>query len=426
MTYQEVEQKISEIPKFGAKASLTNLSGYLDKWNHPEKDLRVIHVAGTNGKGSVCSFIDSILRSAGYTTALFTSPHLITLRERFVENGHMVSEERVIDAFVRVDDLMKKGMEEGLMPMTYFEVLFLMGILLFSQTGPDYCILETGMGGRLDATVLCQPVLCIITSISLDHMKVLGDTIEEIAREKAGVMKPGIPVVTIKETETVFEVIKEEAEKKKSPLYSLAPKEITILKKTENYIDFSIYNSYYNFRDLRICSTAAYQTENGALAALALRILLPDLSEQAIKDGLFHMFWAGRMEEIEPGIYVDGAHNPGAVSRLLEDLKSSGHKWSLLFAVCEDKDYHTMISMLAGYPYTRIVVSGMNTGRGAPYNRICRLFESMASCPVTGFVSVKEAYNYAKENRMRNERLLCLGSLYLAGELKEMTQETKK
>ena len=195
MTYSEMEREINEIPKFGAKASLSNLSDYLELANHPERNLRVIHIAGTNGKGSVSAYIDSILRQAGYTTALFTSPHLVKINERFRINFKECSDEELILAWCQVKSFMEKGEKQGLQPLTFFEILFLMGMILFSQKEIDYCILETGLGGRLDATVLSDPVLSIITSISYDHMEILGDTIEKIAAEKAGIIKNGIPVV---------------------------------------------------------------------------------------------------------------------------------------------------------------------------------------------------------------------------------------
>ena len=195
MTYSEMEREINEIPKFGAKASLSNLSDYLELANHPERNLRVIHIAGTNGKGSVSAYIDSILRQAGYTTALFTSPHLVKINERFRINFKECSDEELILAWCQVKSFMEKGEKQGLQPLTFFEILFLMEMIIFSQKEIDYCILETGLGGRLDATVLSDPVLSIITSISYDHMEILGDTIEKIAAEKAGIIKNGIPVV---------------------------------------------------------------------------------------------------------------------------------------------------------------------------------------------------------------------------------------
>lgn len=428
MVYAEMERRLNDIPKFGAKASLDNLSSYLDILDHPERNLRVIHVAGTNGKGSVCAFLDSMLRAGGYRTALFTSPHLVTVRERFRIDGQMVSEEKTAGAFDRVLSLMEEGMEKGLGPLTYFEVLFLMSLLIFREEEIDYCIMETGLGGRLDATVLTVPVLCVITSISLDHTAVLGETIEEIAREKAGIIKRGIPVAVMEEDPGAFSVIKEVAADRNASLYPLKNEEIIILKKRKNYIDFSIVNRYYNSSRLRIRHRARYQVMNASLALLALHVLLPDFPPASVAAGLEGMVWPGRMEEIEDRIFVDGAHNPGAILRIRDQLDDPGDPdyghWNLLFAVCEDKDYPTMIKSLAGIPFRRIYVTSMRTDRAAGAREIGKLFEESFSCPVFVLDSVREAYYTARQTISDEECLLCLGSLYLVGELKEMAERT--
>ena len=248
MTYDEMEREINEIPKFGANASLSNLTAYLDILNHPEDNLRVIHVAGTNGKGSVCAYLDSILREAGYRTALFTSPHLVKMSERFRIDFRICEDEKLVSAWEQVKNLMERGEELQLKPLTFFEILFLMGVLIFSGENVDYCIMETGLGGRLDATVLTRPVLCVITSISYDHTAVLGDTIEAIAGEKAGIIKPGIPVVVLDEENGAFPVINAEAEEKKAPLYRVLSEEVRFFKNSKNKIDFSIRISYGSSR----------------------------------------------------------------------------------------------------------------------------------------------------------------------------------
>ena len=236
MTIDELEQEISAVPRFGAGGGLSNLKKYLDILGHPENSLRVVHVAGTNGKGSVCAFLESILRTAGYRTALFTSPHLIHMNERFRVNFQMCSDEELIAAWEQVKALLPGGTagrsavedgrtacaerenvpdnDAGREPLTYFEILFLMSLLIFSEKDVDYCIMETGLGGRLDATVLTRPVLSVITSISLDHTAILGDTIEAIAAEKAGIIKNNVPVIALDEDNGAFSVIRKEAERK--------------------------------------------------------------------------------------------------------------------------------------------------------------------------------------------------------------------
>lgn len=422
MTYSEMEREINEIPKFGAKASLSNLSDYLELANHPERNLRVIHIAGTNGKGSVSAYIDSILRQAGYTTALFTSPHLVKINERFRINFKECSDEELILAWCQVKSFMEKGEKQGLQPLTFFEILFLMGMIIFSQKEIDYCILETGLGGRLDATVLSDPVLSIITSISYDHMEILGDTIEKIAAEKAGIIKNGIPVVAVDEENGAFPVIERTAKEKKSPVYGLKSQDLTILKKYENKIDFSINSRYYKISNLKVKSYASYQVQNAALAALAAHVLLPDLVENVIRNGILEMFWAGRMEEIAENVYVDGAHNPGAVRQIYNSLADSDKEWLLLFAVCSDKDYTEMIRILGKIPWKRIYITKIDSARGADTDAVRQCFEEAAGCPICEFESAGEAFKAALRDRgdEKEENLLCLGSLYLVGEIKEL------
>ena len=419
MTYSEMERELNEIPKFGAKASLSNLSAYLELANHPERNLRVIHIAGTNGKGSVSAYIDSILRQAGYTTALFTSPHLIKINERFRINFKECSDEELINVWCSVKDYMVKGEEKGLQSLTFFEILFFMGMLIFSEKAIDYCILETGLGGRLDATVLSNPVLSVITSISYDHTEILGDTIEKIAAEKAGIIKEGIPVVAIDEENGAFSVIERTAKEKNAPVYGLKSQELTILKKCENTIDFSINSRYYKISNLKVKSYASYQVQNAALAVLAVKVLLPEVSQDVIREGIVKMYWPGRMEEIAENVYVDGAHNPGAVHQIYNSLTDSDKEWLLLFAVCSDKDYSEMIRVLGRLPWKRIYITKIDSARGADTAAVKQCFkEETAGCPIYEYDNARTAFETALKDR-EYENLLCLGSLYLAGEIKD-------
>ena len=419
MTYSEMERELNEIPKFGAKASLSNLSAYLELANHPERNLRVIHIAGTNGKGSVSAYIDSILRQAGYTTALFTSPHLIKINERFRINFKECSDEELINVWCSVKDYMVKGEEKGLQSLTFFEILFFMGMLIFSEKAIYYCILETGLGGRLDATVLSNPVLSVITSISYDHTEILGDTIEKIAAEKAGIIKEGIPVVAIDEENGAFSVIERTAKEKNAPVYGLKSQELTILKKCENTIDFSINSRYYKISNLKVKSYASYQVQNAALAVLAVKVLSPEVSQDVIREGIVKMYWPGRMEEIAENVYVDGAHNPGAVHQIYNSLTDSDKEWLLLFAVCSDKDYSEMIRVLGRLPWKRIYITKIDSARGADTAAVKQCFkEETAGCPIYEYDNARTAFETALKDR-EYENILCLGSLYLAGEIKD-------
>lgn len=420
MTIEEMEQEISEIPKFGAKASLDNLKKYLEFFDHPEKSLRVIHVAGTNGKGSVCAFIEAILRKAGYKTALFTSPHLVHMNERFRINFQVCEDQELILAWEQVKKAMQDEKEEKKErePLTYFEILFLMSLLIFSRKDVDYCIMETGLGGRLDATVLTNPIISVITSISFDHTALLGNTIEEIAAEKAGIIKEGVPVVVLDENNGAFPVIRQKAERKHSHIYRVRSEKIIILKKTVNKIDFSINSSYYKDSHVSIKNTGDYQIYNATLAVIAVKVLFPEMERQILQEGLLQMHWEGRMEEICPGVYLDGAHNPGAIQQICQTVISSGGKWKLLFAVCADKDYINMVHMLGTIPWQKVYVTGLEEKRGANVKKIGEIFETCTQCPVDQYRSAKTAFFSALHEKKKEEHLLCLGSLYLVGEIK--------
>lgn len=418
MTYEEMLDQINHIPMFGVNGGLANLEKYLELLGHPEKTLSVIHVAGTNGKGSVCAFMESVLRTAGYKTALFTSPHLMRINERFRINFQECEDELLVRAWEKVKDLLDLRDEHGLVMLTYFEITFLMGMLIFSWEKPDYCIVETGLGGRLDATVLTDPILCIITSISLDHTALLGSTIPEIAAEKAGIIKEDVPVVFLDEENGAADVILQEAEKKNSQVFQVSYRDIIFSKNVRNTIDFSLDNPYYKLNYVNIQSRASYQMVNADMAMTAIHHILPDLSDEDMRNGIHAMYWPGRMEEIAPHIYVDGAHNPGAIMQICQMMKQEAQDWNLLFAVCADKDYESMISMLSDMNWKNIYITKIKTARGAAVKTVADTFRSHTEVPIHIYETSQEALRAAMYDMGQEDKLLCLGSLYLAGELK--------
>ena len=418
MTYGEMLEQIDHIPMFGRAGGLDNLRRYLGLLGYPGKGIPVIHVAGTNGKGSVCAFLESVLRRAGYKTGLFTSPHLVRFNERFRINFREAEDGLLVSAWEEIKQLLDRREEYGLDMLNYFEVTFLMGMLIFSREKVDYCIVETGLGGRLDATVLTDPVLCVITSISLDHTGILGHTIPEIAAEKAGIIRQGVPVVVLDENNGAWPVISGRAEEKKAEVLTVSYGDVTFLRNGRNTIDFSMENRYYKLDYVNVLSRAPYQMVNAALAITAVHRLLPDLPEEVIREGIGMMQWPGRMEEIRPGIFLDGAHNPGAVEQIIEMLKEDQGKWKLLFAVCADKDYESMIVMLSEIPWRHIYLTKTKSVRGAGVAAVENCFRRCSGAPITIYNTSEEAYADASGHLEEDEYLLCLGSLYLAGELK--------
>ena len=423
MNYQEtLNWLFAQLPMYqregqaAYKANLDNTLQLDEYFRHPHKNFKTIHVAGTNGKGSVSHMLASILQQAGYKTGLYTSPHLKDFRERIKINGEMISEQYVIDFVRHHADLFSR------VKPSFFEMTVAMAFKYFADSQVDIAVIEVGLGGRLDSTNIITPLASVITNISFDHMALLGNTLEKIASEKAGIIKEGIPVVAIDDDNGDFSVIERTAKEKKSPVYGLKSQDLTILKKYENKIDFSINSRYYKISNLKVKSYASYQVQNAALAALAAHVLLPDLAENVIRNGILEMFWAGRMEEIAENVYVDGAHNPGAVRQIYNSLADSDKEWLLLFAVCSDKDYTEMIRILGKIPWKRIYITKIDSARGADTDAVRQCFEEAAGCPICEFESAGEAFKAALRDRgdEKEENLLCLGSLYLVGEIKEL------
>ena len=285
MTYEEICNYIYEIPKFTKKNSLEHTKEMLQRLSIREHQFEIIHVAGSNGKGSVCAFINQVLVEHGCEVGLFTSPHLVCMEERFVINGEKCSQEEFVESFEAVQKVVEQMEAEGLPHPAFFEYLFAMGMYLFQKWKVHYLILETGLGGRLDATnVFEEPLLTIITSISLEHTQILGDSIEAIAGEKAGIIKEGVPVIFDGSNETAAEVIRQTARAKRAPYYCISLESLKIHKITGKTIDFC-YTNGYDVVDLKIPFPAEYQMMNASLAYRALSVLQGLSLQWNIPDG---------------------------------------------------------------------------------------------------------------------------------------------
>ena len=334
ITFEEAVAYLKDMPRFTVKknpADSRDLKWFLKKLGNPEKDLRIIHVAGTNGKGSVCAYMSSILQAAGYRTAVFTSPHLVDMRERFAVNGKMISEEAFLQVYCAVGDALQEAnsVNPGVLllggeaapefVLNFYEYLFCMALLCFAEEKPDYCIIETGLGGRLDATnYVDNKLLTVITRISLDHVQYLGDTTAKIAAEKAGILRPGVPVAYLDGDADASAVICRKASELGAPQIPVSKKDYTFLGFRKKYIDFSLRSEYYNYISLTLHTIARYQMENAALAVRAVEVLFrsTDTEEnggrlyagagcpavEEIRQGILGCFWQGRMEEVLPEV----------------------------------------------------------------------------------------------------------------------------
>ena len=424
---ENAEEYLAQIPMWAAKKnSLADIRKFLEEMGNPDERMRLIHVAGTNGKGSVCAYLASILGQAGYQTGVFTSPHLVDTRERFLINGEMVSKELYEESYRRVRRLSERMMERGYCHPTYFEFLFFMGMDMFCERQPDFVILETGLGGRLDTTnVIAHPLISVITSISMDHMKYLGGTIEEIASEKAGIIKPGVPVVYDANDRTAAGVIASRAEKVGAAAFPVDRQEYVIREYGENGISAGFRRKGGDLLDAVIPSQADYQVMNGLLALRAVDMICGEvhLSDRDIRSGIQAMRWPGRMEETAPGVFLDGAHNPGGVEEFIKTAarlcRIRRKRAYILFSAVSDKEHGTMIREIAGsLPLDGAAVAHIQSERGVEADRLKREFEAYSDCEVWGFATVEEAFQKLLSLRDGSHLLFCVGSLYLMGEIK--------
>lgn len=426
MNYREAEAYINDTPRFTKKNTLENTRMVLAAMGHPERGMKLIHVAGSNGKGSVCAYLSSILTTAGKQTGLFISPHLVDINERFQLNQQMVSNELFLEAFEAVMDIVHRLLKEqpgDFAHPTFFELLFLMGIWIFDKSGMEYVVLETGLGGRFDATnVIEKPMISVITSISLEHTEYLGDTYEQIAGEKAGIIKEGCPVVYDGTRADVESVILKKAARMHAKAYAIRPDMYKILMNTQKTIDFSMDTGYYLPMDVSISSVAEYQIMNAMEAVTAARIMDIGLTQEDIHNGMERMHWEGRMETILPGVILDGAHNDSGVEEFVKTARrfQKDGKVTLLFSCVKEKDYEGMIRTICeNLELSGVVVTQIESDRLIPADELARIFRKYTRQEVTAIASIPDALDAALAKK-GDGILFCVGSLYLAGSLKNI------
>ncbi len=397
MTYQEALAWLFATQRFGIKLGLENIQRLLAACRGPAPEQRIIHVAGTNGKGSVCAMIDSVARRQGFRTGLFTSPHLVTFRERIQVNGEMISESEVAHGLTRIRELIRDWEPHP----TFFEITTALGLRHFQARGCELIVLETGMGGRLDATNAVTPVASVITPIDYDHQKWLGHTLVEIAAEKAGIIKPHVPVVSAAQTPEAEAVIRSRARECEAPL---------------RFVSASYITSVVGLR-------GTHQKENAAIAIAALRAGRIDVDETAIKQGLASVNWPARFQRWSERIVIDGAHNPAGARAAAQAWREDfgDERAALVFGVMRDKDVAAVyreLSEVAGL----VVLAPF---RGERVMTPAELAKMIAA--VTPEMRYEIADSCAAALRIADEsshRVLIAGSLHLAGEVLALLRGT--
>lgn len=447
---EEAARYLDQIPKFSReKHTMEDLRRMIAVLGVNPETYRMIHIAGTNGKGSVCAFLSSILRESGCHTAVFTSPHLVSVKERFCFDGQSVEDECFLRAFHRVKDSTAEFEKAGAGHPTYFEYLFLMFLLMLSEKPADYVILETGLGGRLDATnCIKTPVLTVITSISMDHMEYLGHTIPAIAGEKAGILKPHVPVVYDTSDGSAAAVIEKKAEELDCPILPVGNtsyREVLVRDGVLTLVPHlpELWQKRWKEEGaperLTVPFAAEYQAANAMLALCAAMQL--KISPMAVAEGIRRTVWPGRMEEIRDGVYIDGAHNEGGIlafaSSARKIAQQRGGRRILLFAVVSDKEYREMAEiLLREFAPEVLILTQIQYGRGLALERLeeaaretfvrrqeeCGTKESLPG-KLLVIPTVREALQEALREKKEKDTVFCAGSLYLVGEIKEAVKE---
>lgn len=398
MTYAEAIQFLYELRWFGAKFGLENTRKLSALCGHPQNRLRFIHVAGTNGKGSTCAMLESIYRSAGLRVGLFTSPHLVSFRERLQVNRKAISESDVVRLVEKMRPLFEQFPADH--HPTFFEVVTVIAMLYFAEQQCDLVICETGLGGRLDATNIVTPLACVITNVQLDHQQWLGNTLAEIAAEKAGIIKPGIPVITATDEADALTMVAETATSLNAPLKLVTKSDLRA--------------------DISLPLLGEHQHLNAALAITAVSTLQNDfpVSETQIREGLSHLDWPGRLQLVTlpsgQTLLLDGAHNVAGAQalRLALEKHFGGRRPSLILGVLADKDWRHICETLA--PLTaRILTVPVSSERSADTSQLAAACSSVHPSGVAiACSSLKEAL----EQSEADEFVVVTGSLYLVGE----------
>lgn len=421
MDMQDVIALVNTNRGKGKKKNLNRINYLLNELGNPQTQLKVIHVAGTNGKGSTSSLMMSILREAGYKVGLFTSPHLESINERIRINDTFITDEEFIRLTERVSVAVEKTEYELNESLHAFEILTAVAYLYFSSKPVDVVILEAGIGGRLDATnTIPQSLVSIITSIGLDHVKVLGNTPEKIAEEKAGIVKVGGDLVTFDPPESLKTIFEKKCSEQRATYHRV---ETSKLQVTEVTLEKQVFD-YKQYKNLSIRLLGTHQVRNALLAIEAMEILRTknySISDQAIHRGLENAFWPGRWEKISntPLAFMDGAHNQPAVEELMKTINSlfPQEKITFILGMMQDKSYQTMLETVMPKANKFLTL--------APDSERAIESETMAeNLRKEGFkakplASPREALDYIQHEAEEDEIIVVFGSLYLVGNIKE-------
>jgi dihydrofolate synthase / folylpolyglutamate synthase len=409
--------------RFGIKLGLSTIRRILENLENPQDNTCLIHVAGTNGKGSIASGISSILHAAGYKVGLYTSPHLIRFNERICINNRQISDENVVLAYEAV-----KNVHYGSREPTFFEFATAMALYEFGKRKTDFAVIETGMGGRLDATNIINPVMTIISNISIEHKMYLGNTIAQIAGEKAGIIKERIPVVTGVKQKSAIAAIKKISEEKSAPMYQFG--NAFRVRKSQNKDSEFTYSGIQNvWKNMRTALPGNHQIENAALCLAACELLSGTQSlhirEDAMRNGLEQNKWPGRLEIVSksPFVILDGAHNLVAANKLSRFLEQN-HKnrnITLVVGILDDKPYQAMLKIMVR-GCKQVILTCPSIDRALSPETLYPVVKPLVS-DIKIIHDVGEALKHAVQTAGADDVVCAAGSLYVIGEAKQWLEK---
>lgn len=422
MNYREAVKYMDELGRYGSKPGLDRLRILASRLGNPQDKLKFIHISGTNGKGSTAAFLAGILKSAGYTTGMYTSPFILRINEQVRINGQEISDDEFAQYVTIVKAAADKMADEGLDHPTQFEVLTAMSFLYFYEKMCGVVILEAGMGGRLDATnIITESLVSVITKISFDHMDFLGNTLPKIAYEKAGIIKQGGNVVLYPQEEEALDTIKEVAKNLGAEIFYTDPKEITNISIRRGQLSFM----HRVYGKLQTSVTGVHQVNNAAVAIKTVEVLNNigfTIEREAVVRGFNDARWPGRFELIstEPDFYIDGGHNPDGIRSLVETFKIiyPGKKASIIIGVFKDKDFENMAFELSTIAKRFIAVTPGNP-RALPAENLAGIL--LKYCKNVEYnVTIKEAVEKILSSAPKDEIIIATGSLSYIGQVRNM------
>jgi len=422
MDYFEAMEFIKSKYKLGSKFELIRVESVLEKLGRPEKNIKAIHIAGTNGKGSTASGISKVLEVAGYRVGLYISPFIDVFEERISINGENISKEDLAEGISKIERSIVETEKELGEPLTEFEVITVLMFSYFSEKNVDYAVIETGLGGRFDATNVITPILSCITSISLDHMEILGDTLSKIAFEKAGIIKQNVPVVLFPQVKEAFNVIEECAKERNSRLYYFDKDCVksSIQYKNKPYQDIVIETNRDTY-NVRFSLIGEHQKYNCAMIihiCEALMDLEINLTKDIIYRALSKVVWIGRLEIIHenPLVVLDGAHNEDAMKNLAISIDEyfTFDRLFLVFGILKDKNIEVKEILSKAHKVYTTEIKIQRTLKAHELYKKCKGFKVLVNCESDPITAILNAIKEANKEDM----ILVCGSFYLIGEVR--------